>query len=243
MIVSFDHLLILGIIVLYIFDSFLLIYSNEIILLTKKEKWYFNFPNKNAQMMRKFLYVLSPLNPTEGVFRVFWPVTAIEVENEDINNVVILNLELTALRYATFFLFFLFFVILPIIILNYGSGIQLLCLILFIYFTISIMLFQIWRKKDKLYLSNATFLKISFDSLMCAPFAINLYRKITLNYSVISDPIYFAYNLFDADSYENFTKELSKRIDERLITEDVESTRYRVLEEYRSKIMSMNYDR
>ena len=58
---------------------------------------------------------------------------------------------------------------------------------------------------------------LAFDSLACAPFALNLVRKITLNRSLVGDPIFFAHQVLDADAFAQLVQALCHRVEENIV--------------------------
>lgn len=241
MILDYEVMLALGIIGFYLYDSSMLIYVNELVFSEHNGTWSFSYPKPNFQFLKKFLYIPNPLTPYRPIFRVFWSVNEI---NHSLQSKVDLQSFITALRplrYMTYCLCFLLFFGLPIIvfILNTNSDLSLIFLFCGIYINILVMLSQIYRQKETLGLSRKVFVKLSIDSLACPPFALNLLRKISLNYSLGTPPVFFARHFFPNETFEQLINVLSHKIDDELKMEDKESDRHIALEEYKNKIMSM----
>jgi hypothetical protein len=214
-------MLILGIVVFYLFDSAMLLYVNELVFVEKNGKWVFGLPESGWKMLGKNLYVPNPLTPDYPLFRACWVVSSPPNEHqEDIETLRQFLNELNPLRYMTFSLFVLLLIGLPIVLLGFGTGLALLLLLGVIYCAISVMLAQIYRQREKLGLSGKTFAKLAFDSLACAPFALNLVRKITLRRSLVGDPICFAHQVLDADAFAQLVQALCHRVDEEIEFED-----------------------
>lgn len=190
--------------------------------------------------VRKNLYVPNPLTPDHPLFRACWVVSsAADEHQEDIEKLQQFLNELNPLRYMTFSLFVLLLIGLPVVLLKFGTGLALLLLLGVIYCTISVMLALIYRQRDKLGLSRKTFAKLAFDSFACAPFALNLVRKITLNRSLVGDPICFAHQVLDADAFAQLVQALCHRVDEEIEFEDEASPRCGALKDFRNRIASM----
>jgi len=233
-------MLVLGIVGFYLFDSAMLLYVNELVFVEKNGKWGFGRPESGWQMLGKNLYVPNPLTPDYPLFRACWVVASASNEHqEDIESLRQFLNELNPLRYLTFSLFVLLLIGMPIVLLGFGTGIALLLLLGVIYCTISVMLAQIYRQREKLGLSGKTFAKLAFDSLACAPFALNLVRKVTLRHSLAGDPICFAHQALDADVFARLVQALCHRVDEEIEFEDEASPRYGALKDFRNRIASM----
>jgi hypothetical protein len=233
-------MLTLGIVGFYLFDSTMLLYVNELVFVEKNEKWVFGRPGSGWEMLGKNLYVPNPLTPDYPLFRTCWVLSS--APNEHQEDVEILRQfinEIKPLRYMTLSLFVLLLIGLPIVLFGFGTGLALLLLLGVIYCTISVMLALIYRKRERLGLPVKTFAKLAFDSLACAPFALNLVRKITLRRSLLGDPICFAHQVLDAGAFAQLVQALCDRVDEEIEFEDEASPRYGALKDFRNRIASM----
>lgn len=240
MTLPFEIMLVLGIVGFYLFDSAMLLYANELIFAENNGKWVFGRPESGWQMLGKNLYMPNPLTPDYPLFRACWVVASASNERqEDIEALRQFLNVLNPLRYMTFGLFALLLIWLPIVLLGFGTGLGLLLLLGVIYCTITVMLAQIYRQREELGLSGKTFAKLAFDSLACAPFALNLVRKITLNRSLVGDPICFAHQVLDADAFAQLVQALCHRVDEEIEFEDEASPRCGALKDFRNRIASM----
>jgi len=233
-------MLVLGIFGFYLFDSAMLLYANELVFVEQDGKWSFGRPESGWQMLRKNLYLPNPLTPDYPLFRVCWVISSAPSEHQDdIETLRDFINVLNPLRYMTFSLFVLLLIGLPVVILWFGTGLALLLLLGVIYCAISIMLTLIYRQREKLGLSVKSFAKLAFDSFACAPFALNLVRKITLRRSLNGDPICFAYQALDADAFAHLVQALCHRVDEEIEFEDEASPRYSALKDFKNRIESM----
>jgi len=237
---SFEIMLVLGIVGFYLFDSAMLLYVNELVFVEKNGKWVFGRPESGWQMLGKNLYLPNPLTPDYPLFRTCWVVSSSPNEHqEDIEALQTYLNDLNPLRYMTISLFVLLLIGLPVVILWFGTGLALLLLLGAVYCTISVMLALTYKQRDKLGLSKKTFAKLAFDSLACAPFALNLVRKITLRCSLMSDPICFAHQVLDANAFAVLVQALCHRVDEEIEFEDEGSPRHGALKDFRNRIASM----
>lgn len=240
MTLSFEIMLVLGVVGFYLFDSAMLLYVNELVFAEKNGKWVFGLPESGWKMLGKSLYFPNPLTPDNPLFRTCWvAASATNERQEDIEALQQFLNTLNPLRYMIFGLFVLLLIGLPIVLLGFGTGLALLLLLGVVYLTITVMLAQIYRQREELGLSWKAFSKLAFDSLACAPFALNLVRKITLRRSLVGDPICFAHQVLDADAFAQLVQVLCHRVDEEIEFEDEASPRYGALKDFRNRIASM----
>lgn len=233
-------MLVLGVAGFYLFDSAMLLYVNELVFVEKNGKWVFGNPEYGWQMLGKNLYLPNPLTPGNPLFRAYWVVAfASNERQEGLEGLPQFLNALNPLRYMTYVLFVLLLIGLPIVLLGFGTGLELLLLLGAVYFTISAMLAQIYRQRVEFGLSGKIFSKLAFDSLACAPFALNLLRKITLRRRLVGDPICFAHQVLDTYDFSQLVHTLCQRVDEEIEFEDEESPRYGALKDYRNTIASM----
>lgn len=232
-------MLVLGVVGFYLFDSAMLLYVNELVFAEKGGKWGFASPESHWQMLGKNLYLPNPLTPDRPLFRVCWSVSETNERQPDKEGLQHFLHALDSLRYMTYALLALLLIGLPVVLFGFGTGLGLLLLFGVIYLTISAMLLQIYRHREKLGLPGKTIAKLAFDSLACAPFALNLVRKITLRQSLAGNPICFAHQAFDAATFARLVHAVCQRVDEKIEFEDEASLRYGTLKDYRNKITSM----
>ncbi len=235
---SFEMLLVIGVAGFYLFDSAMLLYTNELVFVENNGKWIFSSPQKNAQILKKFLYLPNPFRPDKHIFSLYWSASEPIKTKTDKGDIQKLFLALKPLRYMTCFLLVLLFFGLPLLVFILGTGAMLLLLIEAIYLTILLMLIHVYLFKDMLKLSDKTFAKLAFDSLICAPFALNLLRKITLQHS-LGDPIDFASQNFDVNRYASLIEVLQKQVIQKLQYTDENTAIYNDLKKYQDKLSRM----
>lgn len=236
---SFEVLLVLGAIGFYLFDSAMLLYANELVFAETNGRWIFACPGSRWRLLGKNPYLPNPLTPDDPLFRVCWSVSEPSKRQEDQDALRHFIRALTPLRYMVFVLLMLLLIGLPLVLYRFGTGLGLFLLLGVIYLTITVMLIQTYRRREVLGLSGKVFAGLAFDSLACAPFALNMVRKITLRRSLVGDPISFAHKIFDADTFARLVNALCNRVDEELELEDEESSRCSELEAYRNRITGM----
>jgi hypothetical protein len=104
----------------------------------------------------------------------------------------------------------------PVALLVLRTHAAFLLLLALMYLTIIFMLIMVYVRKQKLGLTGREFGRLAFDSLACAPLAINVPRKITLRHEFAGDPLAFAKETGNAESVRALCAELTVRVDEML---------------------------
>jgi hypothetical protein len=146
---------------------------------------------------------------------------------------------LMSVRAILVVLLLLFLVGLPLVLFLYGSGSQLLWLFGAVYLTIILIMVQVYRIRKVLGVSNKRFLGLAFESLLCAPFALNIMRKLSLYHPLLVDPVGFASNSFDRVTFCQLADAVLLRVDEQLELEEIDSLSYRSLQAYQERIKGM----
>lgn len=237
--ISFEILLVLGAFGFYIYDSCMLLYVNEIVFLRGRRQWNFACPGVTWLLLGRSPYIPNPLTPEIAIFRVYWSDTDQSSQNSNKSMEQFMT-TLVPLQYLVGVLLAQFFVVLPFVLFLYGSGPQLLWVFGVIYLNIAVILIVVYRKKDILGVTQRKFLVLSFESLACAPFALNILRKLTLQRSLVGDPIEFAKIMFDKNVYISLVGVVSKKIDEQLELVDINTPCYASLQAYKKKIQEAN---
>lgn len=245
MIPSFEVLLVLGTIGFYLVDSAMLLCDNELVFVETNGRWTFA-TGSSWQLLHKNPYFPNPLTPDNPLFRVCWSVSFISEYQEDQDALRNFISALAPLRYLVRALLVLLLIGLPLTVFWFGTGLGLILLFGVVYVFIVMMLVYTYLYREILGLSVKSFAMLAFDSLACAPFAINLVRKITLRRSLAGDPISFAHKNFDADTFARLVSALCDRVDEEILYWDsslefeVEEISLRnELETFRNRITGM----
>lgn len=234
---AFEVLLPLGAIGLYLFDSVLLLYSNELLLLPRSRRWSFA-EGSTLLVAGRRVYLPNPLTPGTPQFRVRWSEADPRQEHEEGGE---LERFFRALRPVQYLVMALLVILLalPVELLLYGTGIELLAVMAAFYLVTLATLACIFARRRELRVSGRSFLALCFDSLACAPFAINLVRKLTLRRALVGNPIAFAARTFEPAVFSSLLGAVSRRVSEEQQRENGQTPRWSELEAYRSKLAAM----
>jgi hypothetical protein len=233
---SFEVLLLLGVVGFYLYDSSMLLYSNEMVYLEKNYKWSFASPGNNWGILGKILYIPNPVRPDIVMLRVYWTEsqhTFIGNMEENRRALETLINEVRPIQYMVLVLFVLLSLGLSIALFKYGGGAFLLIIFGMVYVTIALILAYTFWKKDVLQLTMRKWLFLVFESLLCPPFALNILRKITLNHTISCEPILLAENVFEKDVFNRLVDFVTLRIDQQLEYLANDHPRFNPLHTYR----------
>ena len=233
----FELLLPLGAIGLYLFDSSLLLYSNELLLLHRSRGWGFTEGSALLVAGRR-LCLPNPLTPGTPQFRVRWSEADPRREQEEAGD---LERFFRALRPVQSLVMALLVILLalPVELLLYGTGIELLALMATFYIVILATLAYIFARRRELRVSGRWFLALCFDCLACAPFAINLVRKLALRRALVGNPVAFAARAFEPAVFSSLIRAVDSRVNAEQQRESGRTPRWSELESYRRQLAAM----
>jgi hypothetical protein len=236
---SFEALLILGVLGFYLYDSAILLFSNELVFIKSYGKWSASFPSARWRVMRKLLFFPNPFTPFNLIFLSAWTTKDSSSQNKS-SDVSKLLVAMLYLRISVMVLMFLLIIALPMVIFKLGIGTSSLVVLTLIYLTIINMLFYAYFKKKDLGLSNKAFAELAFEALACPPFALNLIRNISLRHSLCKNSVKFAAKELENEDFKKFIKMLDEKLTEEIELEDEEnSPRSIELIKYREEIKDM----
>jgi len=234
----FEVLLPLGAIGLYLFDATLLLYSNELMFVRRAGRW--SYAASSALLLAgRRVYFSNPLAPATPHFRVRWLETDTRQEQEAS---AALASFLAALKPLQFLVALLLVILaaLPVELAMFGTGVELLVLMAAFYGVILVALAIVYARRRALCVSGKAFLALAFDALACAPFAVNLVRKLCLRRSLAGNPIQFARQNFDPGSFSTLLRAVSRRVSDEQQREYGQTPRWAELEAYRQQLNSLD---
>jgi hypothetical protein len=234
---AFEVLLPLGAIGLYLFDSTRLLYSNELLFLRRMRKWSFA-ESSSLLLAGRRLCFSNPFTPGTPQFRVRWSEADTRHEQEERGE---LDRFFAALRPVQYLVSALWVILLalPVEVFLFGTGVALLVLMAAFYVVTLIALGYVYARRRELRVSGRSFVALSFDSLACPPFAINLVRKLTLRRSLAGNPIEFARETFEPETFATLIRAVSLRVSEEQQREYGQTPRWSELEAYRTELTAM----
>ena len=223
MLLSTEALIMLGVLGFYIYDSTLLLFSNEIVFIESFGKWRAYTPSDRWRLMSKFLFLPNPLLAFNLIFTTVLFEESIHSDVE-LNKINKLKTSLSFIRISIILLIILFFIILPLALFKLGIGNATLIVVLSIYLNIISMLSYVFMNRVDLGINNKVFAAIAFEAIACPPLAINLIRRISLHNINGINPIKFAAENLDSESYNDLIEKLIDKLNEKLDFQEDESS-------------------
>ncbi len=168
-----------GVVALYLYDSALLLYHNEIVLESRRHGCRVS-GGSTFELRGRHVFLPNPFCPHRPLFRLNWPEYGEFKGSTQRVPSRRIAVALSAIAPWMLLLLFLFVIALPYALLVLQSAQALLAWIASVYAAIILTLFHVYRHRKALNLSGRAVAAIALDALLCAPFALNIIRKIGL---------------------------------------------------------------
>lgn len=168
-----------GIVLMYLYDSALLLYHDEIAFETRRGGIVAG--GLVLALGGRLLFVPNPLTPHRPLYRLSWLATAPEAGG-GAASLRRLAGRLSVLAPWCLWLLALFFIGLPACLWLSGTNAALLAWLVAMYVSILAALGIAATQRRRLALTNRQLWSLARDALLCPPFALNLLRKISLEH-------------------------------------------------------------
>lgn len=230
MVFSAEVLLMASVVCLYLYDSSLLLYCNEGILIPKgRNDWRVSFGSKNLQVMGRELYIPNPFQIHRPLFRLSWKFEG----NNEVEPWAPPRRAFSTLAPIVWSMAIALFIFLPLGFFTRLGDLILLPALIILFSSILIALIWIWLNRSNFHLSEKRFAGLAFESLICPPFALNLIRHVAINVSVSEDLVSAARRLQNTIDWTETRVHLLARLDNEIEFEELDSERFKVLQERR----------
>lgn len=237
MTLSTEVLLVGGVAAFYLLDSAMLLYSDEVVFTESCGRWSWS-AGSAWQLLRRNPYLPNPLSPDSAMFRASWSLSPPARPESYRDSLRAVSDALAPLRRAVVVLLVLLLAGLPLY-LYIGLDAPVVVLALAIYLAALVAAAMLVRRRRLFGLSNRECAELALGSLACPPLAINLVRKIALRMQVVKDPLAFAQELLDAESFAGFLRAANEWIEQELEWEPAGTVRQAELGRYRARIESL----
>jgi hypothetical protein len=218
---------------LYLYDSALLLYSNEgVVLAAGRKRWAVRF-GCGLQIRGRNLFIPSPLLPHRPVFRLVWGAGGAAAAERGWTERRALFEPLAPLVWG---MLASIFVLLPLGLFTRLGEALVLAAVALLYLNILALLGWLALKRARFGVSRARLAALAFESLLCSPFALNLVRKISAAIPVDEDLVDAARRLQGADEWQASRRQIIERIDEQLDFEDEASKRTTALKALKEEL-------
>ncbi len=207
----------------YLYDAALLLWQNELVYTRNGSSWLVD-GGSQIRLGARRLFLPNPLLPQRPQFLVRWSGNdprATEADAEvpqallnALRPIGVLNLAQLALLFA-----------LPIALWVDGAGIAALAVFTLFYVLSIVALVCMFRRRAALGLSARQCWMQALDAIACAPFAVNLTRRIALLHGLTGEPLRFAARHFDAPTLTQARELVAARVHEELADPDATAQR------------------
>jgi hypothetical protein len=219
---------------LYLYDSAMLLHGDEGVVIGERKRWAVKF-GSGILIRGRNLFLPSPLLPHQPIFRLVWRA---ERPAEPSSGQAWGERRRLFAPFAPLVwgMFVSIFVLLPIGLFTRLGEAMVLAAIALLYLNIVALLCWLALRRGALGLSRARLAMLSFESLVCSPFALNLVRKISAAMPVEDDLIRVARRLQSVDDWALSRAQVIARIDEELDFEALESKRAGALKALKAEL-------
>jgi hypothetical protein len=223
-----EALLMALVIGLYLYDSAILLFCNEAVLLAQgKTKWLAGFGSNLTTFRGKELYLPNPLRPTQALFQLAWQLEGVVLPGSQQWSET--HKAFRGFSPLVWSLLILMYVLLPIVLFARLGDLMILSVFILIYVNVFAIVLKLWLDHEKLGISHRNCAFMALDMLICPPFAINVIRKLSLRVPVTEDFSLAAQRLLGGADWEVVRFELLTRLDSEIACEIEGSPRQEAL--------------
>lgn len=177
MISTYELLLVVGALAFYIYDSGMLLFADDLVIERVGRR---AFVRRGLAMLviGKRPFIPNPVTPHRPLS--LTTISALLANDRSHNNLQHYLDALLPFKVLSVALLVLFFPALPAVLYFYGNGMLLLLWLALVYGNVIAIVYHLVRRRRVLELSARKVASIGFECVACAPFAINIVRKLTL---------------------------------------------------------------
>lgn len=218
----------------YIQDSVLLLHFDDLLVSGGRRGWR-AWTGSDLEMRGRFLFVPAPFLPALTIYRASWltPETG-AVDNP--NALLKFSRLLWPLRVGCSLVGVSLLIVVPWIMLTSGDAVLLLVALCISTAVTLLMLTHLLANRRRLDLGVRALAVMTVESLLCPPYAINLYRKMCIRRGFRGDPVIFAAKAMDTNAQRELYEAIQKRLDLLLLASEGISSEVEQLHAAHSRI-------
>jgi hypothetical protein len=221
--------LLAGVVVMYVYDAVLLLYHNEVVFHEGRGgRWSFSV-GSDFQLAGRHVFLPSVLAPTRRVLRLRWTSQQSLLPPVPLRGLRAWRVGAAACAWPVLLVACLF-VVMPAAV--YSPIPVLLGWMAALYVAIASAVRRVWRVRRAVGLNRKEAAGITSDALLCAPYALNVVRKLGSRAGDRFDLVSVAHALLDAPERVRLTRAIQTRIRYQMDLEDLESERHAQLQAY-----------
>ncbi|MEO6079518.1 MAG: hypothetical protein ABIQ86_07055 [Steroidobacteraceae bacterium] len=177
----------------YLYDSSCLLWQNELIFTRGRKRWLVA-GGTALRLAGRRLFLPNPLTPLRPQFQVRWSLVETRTGTGNHDQLLLALRPISVLNQLQLLLL----LALPLLAWTLGAGLMVLVLFILFYLLTLAALILVWQRRSSCGLDSRAFWLLALDALACAPFAVNLTRKISTRHGIAGDPLVFAARHLDA---------------------------------------------
>lgn len=225
---------------LYLIDLSNLLYIDEALFCrSQRGVWTFKLPNNLPELGRRYLAISQPFQPGTVALRSSWPRQRQKEATPVTEAVLFPRYPIERLRFVGVLCTGLLpqiFILMPMTYFMVGPVSFLICVLL-VYLQILAMVVWIAFNRRRLRLPISVLAMVAFEAIVCIPFAINSYRKLSAKlYEEHVDPLLIADGFLSEEDQVKFRSELSTIVDQQLRVTEPGTSRHEALSGYLLRI-------
>ncbi len=233
---SDELLLMLLVVGLYLYDSGLLLFCNEGILVPVAKGWKIQFGFREPRIAGKELFLPAPWLLHRPMYRLAWQFEGANSQTHAPARDLIRRAP-PILVLLVWSIAMVLFLLLPLgLFTSLGSRILVAAAGL-LYLGIVFALSYLWAYRETMGLTGKQVGKLAFEYLICPPFALNLIRAVSLAQPAREDLISAARRLETTEAWNATREQLLIRLDEEIEMEDETSARMAGLRNQRAQLV------
>jgi hypothetical protein len=221
----------------YLYDSTVLLYSNEAVLTRTGGKWAANTGFYGFLFAGRTLCVLNPLGPHQPAYRLSWDFNALPPAPPAAclaESGALKILTPTSMGAAIGL-----FILLPLGMFTALGAFAVIPALILLYGSIIVSLILVRSRHILVAQDRKRFIALAFECLACPPFGVNMVRRTTLSYR-ISEPLPLAaVRLLDAASWATLRALCVSRLQDALQLAAADSNEEKLLEAQKTRLMAL----
>ena len=220
----------------YLYDSSVLLYSNEAILTCDSaQRWTATTGWIGFVLAGRSLCLLNPFTPYRPSFRLSWDFNRLEFDAKD-REWPKRAQEFKSIAPLTVAAGIALFLLLPVGMFTEIGRYAVISAVVLLYGSILVALFQVRRKKILPAPGRKHFWGFAFECLACPPFAVNMIRRITLADRIAEPVPLAAVRLLVADRWAELRDRCISRIDDALLRVGEDTQEQKALEAQKQRL-------
>lgn len=238
-------------IIFYLYDSSVLLYSNEVVFTCDGAKrWAATTGRLGLVFAGRTLCVLNPFTPHRPSFRLNWQFDGLELDNEkpEVEKPESENpawsaraQDLKTLAPAILAAAIALYIFLPLGMFTALGRYAVIPAVVLLYGSTVFALLQLRRKEIVKTFSRKRFLGFAFECIACPPFAVNMVRRLTLGLRIAEPVPLAAVRLLDADRWAQLREFCIARLDEAMQVAAEHSDEVAMLEAQKQRLRALVY--